>query len=261
MSIRKHILSSLFVVLALTFISFGTSIYYLQRIGSTSTQILQEDYQTVKAAEELIISLAKVDRALFMLCLDSTAAEEEVLQKVIRSERAVIASYLTVIQSNTKSSTDSLYQTLEASYQQYERNLDQVATVSDRGEFYLSLLRWQNEVFQSNCSKIVDHSHRLLKAKNESLQNLYLKAKINTFLASILVLLIVGVVLDKIPDRIIRPISELTDKVKQLVQREEITTEKEVELTTDTDLKELASSINLAGQKLKETEEKFWLIT
>lgn len=263
MSIRKHILSALFFVLALTFISFGTSIYYLQQIGSTSTQILQEDYRTVKAAEELIIALAKIDRALFMLCLDSAAsAEEKVLLKVIRSEREIVNNYLATIQGNIKNSgTDSLYHSLEASHQQFERNLDQVTTASDRSELYLSLLRWQNEVFRSSCSKLVDHSHHQLKAKNQSLENLYLKAKVNTFLASILVLLLVAVVMDKIPDRVIRPISELTNKVKRLVQGEGSTTEAGAISTTDTDLRELASSINLAGQKLKETEEKFWLIT
>lgn len=263
MSIRKHILSALIFVLALTFVSFGTSIYYLQRIGSTSTQILQEDYQTVKAAEELIISLAKIDRALFMFCLDSVASTEEaVLKKVIRSEKEVALGYLAIIQKNTQNSdADSLYQSLETSRQQYERNLNQVATASDRGELYLSLLRWQNEIFRSSCSKIVDYSHQQLKKKNQSLQNLYLKAKINTFLASILVLLAVAVVMDKIPDRVIRPISELTNKVNQLVQGKGSATEKDLALTDNTDLKELASSINLAGQRLKETEEKFWLIT
>jgi PAS domain S-box-containing protein len=263
MSIRKHILSALIFVLVLTFISFGTSIYYLNKIGSTSTQILQEDYQSVKAAEELIISLSKLDRALVMLCVDSTSSSEEaVLLKIVNSEWGIIRSYLSAIEKNIRGEEPrQLYVKLKESYDRYERSLNQVPTARDQDQLYLSVLRWQSEVLRSNCSDIVEKHHALLKEKNEALQKLYLKAKINTFLASILVLLVIGVVLDKIPDWIIRPIGELTEKVKRLVQNDSKVKEEDIEITSDHDLEELTNSIKLAGQRIKESEEKILLIT
>jgi len=263
MSIRKHILSALVLVLALTFISFGTSIYYLNKIGSTSTQILQEDYQSVKAAEELIISLSKLDRALVMLCLDSTSATEEaILLKIINGEQSVITTYLSAIQENIRGEESrQLYVKLQESYDRYEGSLNQVPTTHDQDQLYLSVLRWQNEVLRSNCADVVEKHHASLKEKNEALQKLYLKAKINTFLASILVLLVIGVVLDKVPDWIIRPIGELTEKVKRLVQNDSKVEEEDIEISSDHDLEELTNSIKLAGQRIKESEEKILLIT
>ena len=262
MSIRKHILSALVFVLVLTFISFGTSIYYLNKIGSTSTQILQEDYQSVKAAEELIISLSKLDRALVMLCLDSTSTvEEKVLLKIVNSEQSIITNYLSSIHKNIRGEEPrQLYEKLEENYEHYERSLGQIPVTYDRDQLYLSVLRWQSEMLRSNCSDIVEMHHASLKEKNEALQKLYLKAKINTFLASILVLLVIGVILDKVPNWIIRPIGELTEKVKRLVSDSKVN-EENIQITSDHDLEELTRSIKLAGQRIKESEEKILLIT
>ncbi|MEM9671660.1 MAG: ATP-binding protein [Bacteroidota bacterium] len=263
MSIRKHILSALIFVLALTLISFGTSIYYLSKIGSTSTQILQEDYQAVKAAEEIIVSLAKIDRMLVMICLDSTSVSEEAsLLKIIESEQKIISNYLSTIQQNIEGEkVQKLYNQLKESYTKYEQTLDQIPTTKDRDQLYLTLLSWQNEVLLSNGTNIVEAHHMLLKEKDQELQSLYLKAKVNTFLASILVLLVVGVALDKIPNWIMSPIRELTEKMKRLVHSESREAEENIQITTDRDLKELEKFINIAGKRIRESEEKILLIT
>lgn len=263
MSIRKHILSSLIFVVALTFISFGTSIYYLSRIGSTSTQILQEDYQAIKAAEEIIVSSAKIDRTLVMLCLDSTSVSEEAsLLKIINSEQKIISDYLSTIQQNIEGEkVQELYNQLKESYTKYEQTLNKIPTTKDRDQLYLTLLSWQNEVLLSNSANIVEAHHALLKVKDRELQSLYLKAKINTFLASILVLLAVGVALDKIPSWIMSPIRELTEKVKRLVHSESMEAEENIQIAADRDLKELEKFINIAGKRIKESEEKILLIT
>ncbi|WKN45766.1 sensor histidine kinase [Tunicatimonas pelagia] len=260
MTIRKHILSSLLFVFLLTFISLGTSLYYLNRLGTTSTEMLQEDYQLVKVSEELMVSLVKLDRALVMLCIDSTSTqEEEALLKIVASEEGVIKNYISTIEANQlegKRSEASVE--LKNNYARYQKNLNKVGSVPDPDELYLSLLRWQNEVVRANCSDIIEASHMALKNKNEELQTLYLKAKINTFLVCIMVLISVAVVMDKVPSWIMQPISDLTGRVKRLMQQEG---EFEEALTSDRDLEDLAKSINLAGERLKASEEKFWLIT
>ena len=263
MSIRKNIFSALLFILWLALISFGTSVYYLNKIGTISTQILHQHYQSVKVAEEFIISLAKIDRALVMLCLDQDLEKDEaILLKIINSERKILSNYLRELESNATQQTDPLLlEKLRKTYQQYERNLIRVATTNDRKELYLGGLRWQSEVLRFSSTKVVQHHHQALDQSDKALEKMYRRAKINIFLATIFVLLIAAAALDKLPSWVIRPIVELTERVKAATQRDTLVSEHDIQVTPTSELAGLADSIQTTQRRLRETEEKFWLIT
>ena len=263
MSIRKNIFSAFLFILSLTFISFGTSIYYLIQLGTVATETLQENCQSVIAAEELIISLAKIDRALVMLCLDDDLEQDEkVLLKVVNSEKKIALGYLNTLEKILLDPEDRpQFNKLKEVYEQYDTNLQRIATSRDRTNLYLGGLRWQSEVLRFSSTKVVQRHRELLETQEEALQQLYSKAKINTFLAAIFVLLVVITALDKLPSWIIRPIVELTEKVKKLARGYADETVPVIQVTASSELADLADSIHTTNQKLRESEEKLWLIT
>ena len=263
MSIRKNIFSALLFVLWLTLISFGTSIYYLNRIATISTELFQKNYQSVKVAEELIISSAKVDRALVMLCLDQDLENDEtVLLKVISSERKIMQGYLLKLKKNVKDQDDQLLvDELSEIHQQYERHLARVAHAQDRKNLYLGMLRWQSEVLRFSSTKVVEHYHEALSQSDKALERTYLRAKINIFLATVFVLLIAAAALDKLPTWVIRPIEELTEKVRKATHSNASSTDQDMLVQPTSELAALADSFQTTSQQLKEAKEKFWLIT
>ena len=263
MSIRKNIFSALLFVLWLTLISFGTSIYYLNRIGTISSEIFHKNYQSVKVAEELIISSAKVDRALVMLCLDQDLENDEaVLLKVINSERKIMLDYMAKLRRNIEGQNDQLlFDKLSESHQQYEQNLDRVARDEDRKNLYLGMLRWQSEVLRFSSTKVVEHYHQALSQSDKALDETYFRAKINIFLATVFVLLIAAAALDKLPAWVIRPIVELTERVRAATHSDSSPSDQNIQVKPTSELAGLADSIQTTSKRLQETKEKFWLIT
>ncbi len=263
MSIKKNIFSALLFVLWLTLISFGTSIYYLNRIGTISTETFHKNYQSVKVAEELIISSAKIDRALVMLCLDQDLENDEaVLLKVINSERKIMLDYLPKLKNNIESQDDQrLVDKLSENHRQYAHNLDRVADSKDRKNLYLGMLRWQSEVLRFSSTKVVEHYHQALSHSDKALEETYFRAKINIFLATVLVILIAAAALDRLPAWVVRPITELTERVRAVTHDDSPIADQHIQVKPTSELAGLADSIQTTSKKLKETEEKFWLIT
>ena len=56
MRLRTQIFSGFVFILILFLILAGVSIYYLENVGQASERILEENYSSVKASEELIVS-------------------------------------------------------------------------------------------------------------------------------------------------------------------------------------------------------------
>ena len=263
MSIRKNIFSAFLFILSLTLISFGTSIYYLIQLGTVATKTLQENCESVIAAEELIISLAKIDRALVMLCLDEDLEKDEaVLLKVVNSEKKIALGHLNTLEKILTDPEDRRqFDRLEEVYAQYDKNLLRLITHQRRTDLYLGGLRWQSEVLRFSSTKVVQRHRELLETQKKATQQLYLKAQVNTFFAAIFVLLVVITALDKLPSWIVRPIADLTEKVKKLTGSHPLETAPTIQVKATSELAELADSIHLTNQKLKKTEDKFWLIT
>ena len=257
MSLKTQISLGFVFVLLLTLISLSTLFFYFNKIGSTATTLLEQDYRTVKASEALVNSLMKMDQILAKVCL-SNSYNETVLLQVLDREKKLFRSNLDILGKNLSERYEQEgLVTINAEYERYSRHIHQVHTAPDRNILYFSVLQRQHELMLNQCISLAFTNHEAIKEKDKNAQSLYFRAKVNTFLVTVLVLLLVAGTIYQMPGEIVRPITEMSSAVKNMVRGE---FSQRVEVQTS-ELAELARSFNLAGEKLQETEEKFWLIT
>ncbi len=83
-------------------------------------------------------------------------------------------------------------------------------------------------------------------------QNLYFNAKVYVFLILILVLFISGLAIYKFPQLIVKPILDVTEKIKRVAEGDY---EQQIAVESDTELGNLSKAFNIMSVKLKEFEE------
>ena len=239
-------------VLILTLILAGVSIYYLENVGRASERILEENYSSVKASEELIVSLAKVDQILAKICLGSNY-NEEILLRILEREKEIFRNNLEICKSNISEVGErSLVNGLVDLYADYEAQLYDFEATSDRVGLYFSVLQRKNEILRESCENLIDLNHSALSNKDRVVQNLYFNAKVYVFVILILVLVLAGLAIFKFPQMIVRPILDITEKIKRVSEGDYT---QQIAVDSDTELGNLSKAFNTMSVKLREFEE------
>ena len=252
MSIKTQIFSGFLFILVLTFILAGVTVLYLNKIGDASTEILEENYSSVKASEELVISLAKMDQLLSKICLGQNY-DEEALFKILENEKKIVCSNLAIGKKNiSEPGEKEILDKLEQEYDKYEENIAQFRTTVDRAGLYFTVLQRQNEIIREGCVGLANLNHTALSQKDKAAQKLYFQSKIYIFFISVLVLLIAGGAIYRIPQEIVKPISDVTEKIRSIARGEY---EQKIEVDSTSELAQLAKSFNIMSIKLLEFEK------
>jgi len=252
MKLRTQIFSGFIFILILFLILAGVSIYYLENVGQASERILKENYSSVKAAEELIVSLAKVDQILAKICLGSNY-NEDILLKILEREKEIFSSNLEICKSNiSEVGEQQLLNSLSEQYQDYEGQLYDFNYTSDRVGLYFSVLQRKNEILRDACSNLIDLNHSALSNKDRVVRTLYTNAKVYVFVILIIVLFTSGLAIYKFPQMIVRPILDITDKIKRVADGDY---KQQIPVDSDTELGNLSKAFNVMSVKLKEFEE------
>ncbi len=252
MKLRTQIFSGFIFILILFLILAGVSIYYLDNVGQASERILEDNYSSVKAAEELIVSLAKVDQILSKICLGSNY-NEDILLRILEREKEIFSSNLEICKLNVSEvGEQELVNALTTQYRDYEGQLYDFRITSDRVGLYFSVLQRKNEILRESCTKLIDLNHSALSDKDRVVQKLYFNAKVYVFLILILVLIISGLSIYKFPQMIVKPILDITEKIKRIADGDY---EQKIQVDSDTELGNLSKAFNIMSVKLKEFEE------
>jgi signal transduction histidine kinase len=252
MKLRTQIFSGFIFILILFLILAGVSIYYLDNVGQASERILEENYSSVKAAEELIVSLAKVDQILAKICLGSNY-NEDILLRILEREKEIFSSNLEICKSNiSEVGEQQLINDLTAQYVDYEGQLYDFNNTSDRVGLYFSVLQRKNEILRETCGNLIDLNHRALSDKDQLVQRLYFSAKAYVFIILIVVLFISGLAIYKFPQMMVKPILDITEKIKRVAAGDY---EQQIPVDSDTELGKLSQAFNIMSVKLKEFEE------
>ncbi len=228
------------------------SIYYLENVGQASERILEENYSSVKAAEELIVSLAKVDQILAKICLGSNY-NEDILLRILDREKEIFSSNLSICKNNISEDGElKLVNSLSELYRDYESQLLNFNNTSDRAGLYFSVLQRKNEILRETCSMLIDLNHSALSSKDRVVHTLYFNAKAYVFIILIVVLLLSGLAIYKFPQMIVRPILDITEKIKRVADGDY---KQQIPVDSDTELGKLSKAFNIMSVKLKEFEE------
>nr|MDQ3394958.1 HAMP domain-containing protein [Bacteroidota bacterium] len=252
MKLKTQIFLGFLFILILTLILSSVFVFYLENLGKASEKVLKENYRSVKASEELVLSLSKMDQILAKICL-GTNYNQEILMGILENEKKIFRNNLSISRKNiSEIGEKTVVQNLHEGFDQYVESIKTFETSADKVALYFNVLQRQNEIIRETCVNLIELNHRALSRKDIMAQKLYFRAKVYIFVITILVLIISGITIYKIPQLIVRPIIDITDKIKRIAEGEY---EHKIAINSHNELGELIEAFNVMSVKLKEFEE------
>jgi PAS domain S-box-containing protein len=252
MKLKTQIFLGFLFILILTLFLSSVFVFYLENLGKASEKVLKENYRSVKASEELVLSLAKMDQILAKICLGSNY-NQEILMGILENEKKIFRNNLSISRKNiSEIGEKTVVQNLHEGFDQYVESIKTFETSTDKVALYFNVLQRQNEIIRETCVNLIELNHKALSRKDILAQKLYFRAKVYIFVITILVLIISGISIYKIPQLIVRPIIDITDKIKRIAEGEY---EHKIAVNSHNELGELIEAFNVMSVKLKEFEE------
>ena len=252
MKIRAQIFSGFLLVTVLTLLLVGTTIYYLGNLGDASNKILEDNYRAIKATEGMTVSLSKIDQILSKICL-GTNYDDSTLMNILEAEQLVFENQLILCQNNVKGTEEeALFSQIQDEYLTYKENVKQFGSTVDPTGLYFTVLQRQNELIRENCVQLASINHAQLSDKDAIAQRLYFRSKASVFLILVLVLIIVGWAVYQVPHAIVKPLTDITEKIRRISQGEY---QQKINVDSRSELGELAQAFNVMSIKLQEFEK------
>ncbi|MGB3851374.1 MAG: ATP-binding protein, partial [Tunicatimonas sp.] len=254
MMIKAQIVSGFLFILLLTCVLAGVTIYYLSNLGTASNRILEDNYRSIKATEGIVVSLSKTDQILSKICL-GVNYNDSTLLTILNNEQEVLANQLATCRNNLESGQeDSLFAQIEATYADYQKNIQLFEGTQDRDRIglYFSVLQRLNEVMREKCVQLATINHLQLSEEDDIAQRLYFHSKIYVFFIVMLVMVIVVWALFRLPHEIVKPITNITEKIKRIAQGEY---QQAIDVDSRSELGDMARAFNSMSVKLQEFEK------
>jgi len=252
MKIRAQIFSGFLLVTVLTLLLVGTTIYYLGNLGDASNKILEDNYRAIKATEGMTESLSKIDQILSKICL-GTNYDDSTLMDILVAEQVVFENQLILCQNNVAGQEEEgLFDQIQDEYLAYKEDIGQFEYTVDRVGLYFTVLQRKNELIRENCIQLASINHAQLSDKDAIAQHLYFRSKMSVFLILVMVLIIVGWAVYQVPHAIVKPLTDITEKIRRISQGEY---QQKITVDSRSELGELAQAFNVMSIKLQEFEK------
>lgn len=252
MKLKTQIFLGFLFILILTLILSSVFVYYLENLGQSSDKILRENYRSVKASEELTFSLSKIDQILAKICLGKNY-NDKILLDIVANETALFRSNLEISKKNiSEVGEGTVVNSIQEEFEAYVTAIGLFSTSPDRVTLYFNKLQRQNEQIRESCINLIKLNHEAMSRRDTITQDLYFQAKIYVFIVTVMVLLLAGITIFKIPQMIVQPIIDVTEKIKRITAGEY---DQKVEVDSHNELGDLIKAFNMMSVKLKELEE------
>lgn len=251
MRIKTQIILGFLFILVLTLILSGIFVYFLNGIGHTSSAVLKDNYRSIKASKELLVSTAKMDQILARISLGNNYSVE-ILKEILKNESRVFENNLKICKhSITENGEESIVNSLKSEFLLYKNYIERLDSVEDKKGYYFTVLQRHNEMLRALVLNFNELNNSELSRKNIVAQELHYNARVYVFIFTVLIMLIGFFAIYKIPQKIIQPITDVTDKIMGMSEGDY---QPHFESKLPPDLSGLGNAITILCGKLSEYE-------
>lgn len=249
MNLKAKILLGYSVSLALVILVCGWGVVNLRRLGKASDAILQENYRSILAAENMIDAIERQDSATLLVLLEN----ESQGKRQFREYEIDFLQWLGRAKDNiTIMGEAQQLEALENDYRDYLIAFSQMPDLrsskqTDSDYYYKTLLPQFQEV-REGCSELRDLNQKTMLSASEEAQQVSQQATwsmIVTGAAAAGLGLAFSLILS---DRLGRPLREMTLATEQIAEGDYDVT---LEVNTKDELGQLAHEITTMSRKLK----------
>lgn len=251
MRLKTQIILGFLFILVLTLVLSGVFVYFLNGIGHTSNAVLKDNYRSIKASKELLVSTAKMDQILAKISLGNNYSIN-ILKEILKNESKVFESNLKICaESVTEIGEENIVNNIKKEYQLYLDYIDRLGDVNDKHAYYFTVLQRHNEILRAIILNFNDLNNSELSRKNIVAQELHYNARVYVFIFTVLIMLIGLFAIYKIPQKIIQPITEVTDKIMLMSEGDY---QQHFDDNVPPEMGKLGKALTILCQKLSEYE-------
>lgn len=223
--------------------------FYMEQLGRGSNKVLSDNYRTVKASEELIMTLAKADQIMSKVCLGKNY-NQGILLEILEGEKKVFKRNLDLCFANvTEPGETDILEKIEDEWRDYNVHILEFEFQPERPEYYFSVLQRQNEIIRDYVNTLIELNHAAVTRKSNVQKSIYWKARTWVFVFLVLGLIISGITIVIVPRRVVKPILNLADKINQVAKGRY---DQRVSVPRQGEMSRVARSFNAMSAKLQE---------
>lgn len=216
MRLKTQIVLGFLFILVLTLILSGIFVYYLNGIGENYESVLRGNYRSLRASKELLVSTSKIDQLLTKISVGNNYSTA-ILEEILKAELEIFENNLSISNDAVHGlGEEQLLKNLKIEFENYESGIDRLPLAEDKRAYYFTILQRQNENLRQVIIQLIELNHSELGKKNTEATNLYYNARIYVFIFTIVIMLIGVVAIYNIPQRILKPINDITLLIKSM---------------------------------------------
>jgi NtrC-family two-component system sensor histidine kinase KinB len=249
--LKTWILLGYVVMAVIVILLSGFSIYFIERLNNASEKILKDNYLSIEAANHLIDNLDRIDNSQ-ALKLSNEQKDRDLSEKEFDNAVKNFNKYLIVAEGNiTEPGEGDILKSLRAEYEKYIGMMGKKDSAGAPTNYYSELLP-QYRVVKSKCYELLHINENAMLVKSDDSKKISKSTEIYMLVITACSLIFVIIVIVKIPGAVINPILEMTKKVEAISNKKY---SERLEVKSDNELGNLASSFNKMAEKLSEYEK------
>ncbi len=264
-TIRSKIVWTFTCLVLLNLASGFWSIFNFYSLGTTVSAILHENYQSVLAAENMVKSLVRADKAL----LDASEYEAPAGTGTLNDTRELFSGYTDnrdlfyywydqAVRSVSLPAQDSLRDSIQTAYRQYTVMADSMIARIGQGAFreakqyYYENVRPSSDRIQGLCLRLFEINQAMMDDTVPRTHAIANQIAYGTMMTSIITLALSIIAMVWITRVVVTPAEELTERVKQIGAGK---LDLKIDVLSDDEFGQLSREFNKMTERLKRFEQ------
>ncbi|WP_027340657.1 ATP-binding protein [Halonatronum saccharophilum] len=254
-SLKTKILFGYMAIIMIIIVLVIWSINNFMRLNKAIDAIMEENYRSVIAAEEMREAVERQDSAQLIFIF----GQEKKALDIFQANKLEFTKNLARAEDNiTIEGEENIITTINKEYQEYlSMFLDLRVILEEDNEemvqnYYLNEIIPQFEDVKSGIRDLLIINQDHMKSAQQNANNNAMQAIYSTIVISIVVVLLALVFGFYISNIIIRPIKELTEKAKDIAEGD---LEQTIDISKNDEIGQLASEFNSMSRSLKDYED------
>ena len=248
MTLKIRILLALTLMTLLILLLAVGSMFFIQRLGTASENILKDNFVSIEAASSMTDALDEMDNARGRSFIGNPQEQKD-FRRIFFIYDSIFAKNLSLAESNiTEPGEKEIVNTLRGRYTVYKKSALDSSLIFNE---YLKKVVSEYDLLKASCIALLEVNKNGMNIRNLQAKKVSGDAILYTIIFAMIALLIAIGMLLRFPDLIINPISELTSKIKSIADHKY---SERIEVKSNDETGELAKSFNLMAIKLDEYE-------
>jgi NtrC-family two-component system sensor histidine kinase KinB len=254
-SIRSRIVWTFSGLVLLSLAAGFWSIYNFYSLGTTVATILQENWQSVLAAENMLKSLERQDKAL----LDASEGEDPTVAGSFEENREYFTYwYNQAVRSVMMPAEEPLRDSIQTSFRLYSLLADSMQARIEQGAFqgakqyYYDAVRPRSDELRMLCFRLFEVNQQAMYNAMPRTHSIANQAAYGMLMTSIVTLLLSIIVTAWLINVVITPAERLTDTVRQIGAGN---VDLKIDVLSDDEIGQLSREFNKMTERLKRFEQ------